>query len=207
MATPQRLKVTLPDLLHAQPNTAALNSPRSKEICKRHGILADELYPRELHSFVEQKHEPAEIVQRRYEHFNTRRMEKLQFLIGEYARLLETAAAAAAAAAAGVHHTPEAAAAAAGAPPAAHHGYAASPEGGAGAGGYEHSFDVEARRLEGRIRKEEERAALRDHRARMIEDERAHKSAKLQYLEERHQNALAAAEEQRTAEAVAEAEK
>ncbi|KAJ9446954.1 Reticulocyte-binding protein 2-like protein a [Diplonema papillatum] len=89
-------RYTLVDLLRAEPSTVSiLNSPRSREVCRRHGILPQELYPRSAHSFQESRDEPIEIVRRRYDHFMARRQEKIEFLLGERQRMIQLEAQAA----------------------------------------------------------------------------------------------------------------
>ncbi|KAJ9446958.1 Reticulocyte-binding protein 2-like protein a [Diplonema papillatum] len=81
-------KYNLDDLLAADAKSyGLLTSPRSKEACRMHGIVPNELYPRMIHTFAASKNELPQVTQRKYEHFERRRMQKLQFLVGERRKL------------------------------------------------------------------------------------------------------------------------
>ena len=60
-----------------------LTSPRSLDACDRQGIKPDELLARPLQTFIE-KGVPDEIARMRYEHYESRRKEKLALVRNEY---------------------------------------------------------------------------------------------------------------------------
>eukprot|EP01059_Diplonema_ambulator_P037339 TRINITY_DN9836_c0_g2_i4.p1 TRINITY_DN9836_c0_g2~~TRINITY_DN9836_c0_g2_i4.p1 ORF type:complete len:320 (+),score=162.33 TRINITY_DN9836_c0_g2_i4:42-962(+) len=178
----------LEDLLADAAGAVALQSPRSLEVCRRHGIIPEELYPRSFNSFIEYRGEMQEMVQRRYEHFNKRRLEKLHFLVGERRALIERQAA-------GMEqHTPVYAD-----PHASRISGSSGPLTSPRAGGilYGDSYDQEQEKIAARM----EREALRAQKAEALREQREQmqrqKEMKLAWEDQRHLEALREQEQAR----------
>ena len=185
-ATPSRL-ITLEDLVTADENMQiTLSSPRSKEVCKMHGILPRELYPRPQGSFAEFRDEPLEIVERKYRHFCTRRMEKLNFLIERRSQLILSMPA---------NVTPD------------HHIGSVSRMSHAAHSTSEEILELEQRKFDEKVQREEQRSQRAEAVRRQREEEQDMRAMKLEMDERRFQGAVMEREESRNNHLLVNAEK
>jgi hypothetical protein len=77
------MKISLTNFDEHRKNPPYLTSPRSLDACDRQGIRPEELLHRPSQSFFE-KGIPDEVVKLRYEHYESRRKEKLAHVRTEY---------------------------------------------------------------------------------------------------------------------------
>ena len=79
----RNLKISLTSFDENRRNPPFLTSPRSLDACERQGIRPEELLLRSLQSFAD-KGVPDEVVRMRWEHYDSRRKEKLSSVRNEY---------------------------------------------------------------------------------------------------------------------------